>query len=282
MAHTSAAWRAEAKSPALAVSLIACLSAGVLNLTHPWWALDILLALISFLFVAAFFPAWHIFNVPLVTAGMRGHHGISLTFDDGPDPVLTPLLLGLLAAHEVKATFFVIGEKARKHPELIEAIAAGGHEIGNHTWSHDYFLNLRPAGALKREINTCHELLLAAGVPCRFFRPPFGVVSPRLGPVLRASGLTCVAFSRRGADGGNRRIDGLALRLLEKIAAGQIVLLHDARPYPQFDTTKWLGEIASIIEGARERGLNILPLAAFVGLPATWRSLNWESYRTAS
>ena len=253
-------WLSDVQSPALPLCLLVCLSAVVLDFANPWWGLFLLLGLASFLFLAAFFPSWRLY-LPIMTSGHREARSVALTFDDGPDPVLTPLVLKTLAAHDVKATFFVIGRKASKHPELIHAITAAGHEIGNHTWSHDCFWSLRRADTVKHEVAACQEMLRTLGVECRYFRPPLGITNPRVRLALQGSPLHCVCFSRRPVDFGNRRVRRFALRLLARVREGDIVLLHDCRPSSSFAVESWIEQLEQFIDGVKKRGKAIIPHA---------------------
>ena len=96
------------------------------------------LPLLAFLLacaIAPFMPGLG-FYLPIVSSGKRGERGVALTFDDGPDPEITPRLLDLLDSHGVCATFFVTGERAARHPDIIREILSRGHSIGNHSFSH--------------------------------------------------------------------------------------------------------------------------------------------------
>ena len=100
----------------------------------------------------------------------------ALTFDDGPDPRWTPRVLDALAAHDAKATFFMVGERAQRHPELVARVVAAGHEVGNHTWSHLRIDRLdlhQVLGQLSRTHDTLTQL---AGRPPTLFRPPWGEI----------------------------------------------------------------------------------------------------------
>ena len=103
-------------------------------------------------------------------------HRIALTFDDGPDPTTTPAILDVLRAHNVKATFFVIGARAEQHPELIQRIASEGHTLGNHTYYHRNMTGLSPNLALKELQDTQAAIDRALGGHFRttLFRPPCG------------------------------------------------------------------------------------------------------------
>jgi peptidoglycan/xylan/chitin deacetylase (PgdA/CDA1 family) len=105
---------------------------------------------------APFFPRFG-FYLPIISRGRPKTETIALTFDDGPSPASTPVILRLLARHHLQATFFVVGEKAAKEPELIAAILAQGHTIGNHSLRHGYFLTLRSPSALQADIHATQE-----------------------------------------------------------------------------------------------------------------------------
>jgi peptidoglycan/xylan/chitin deacetylase (PgdA/CDA1 family)/glycosyltransferase involved in cell wall biosynthesis/uncharacterized protein (DUF2062 family) len=213
--------------------------------------------------VAPFFPGLGFF-LPIVSRGMKGTTGVALTFDDGPDPEVTPQLLELLALHGVTATFFVTGKRAELYPDLIRAILSGGHTIGNHSYSHSPFLMFESQAALGREVASAQQVLLKFGIVPLAFRPPVGITNPRLGQVLLDNGMFCLNFSLRAGDMGNRKVTRLAQRLLGRVQAADIVLLHDVAPR-QGDVAHLLGEFAAFIEGLKERGLEVVPLARLIG-----------------
>src|SRR2546423_15110509 len=104
---------------------------------------------------------------------------IALTFDDGPQPKLTPKLLDLLAAHHIKATFFVIGTNVTEHPEIVARAAREGHEIGNHSWSHPNFARMSDQ-AVRRQVQLTEDAIKnATGARPTLLRPPYGSVTAR-------------------------------------------------------------------------------------------------------
>ncbi len=207
------------------------------------------------------------FFLPVVTRGSTGKKAVSLTFDDGPDPVSTPALLRILSLHECKATFFVCGKNAEAYPDLMREIIAMGHSVGNHTYSHDNLIMLKNMGLLAGEIEKNQNILEGLGIRTYVFRPPVGITNPRLREVLRKNGLYTVNFSCRGPDGGNRRIKNLATRILGKIRSDDIVLLHDTCPIPAHCLSEWLGEVDMLLRGIRKKGFSVLPLSELIGSP---------------
>jgi peptidoglycan/xylan/chitin deacetylase (PgdA/CDA1 family)/2-polyprenyl-3-methyl-5-hydroxy-6-metoxy-1,4-benzoquinol methylase len=216
-------------------------------------------------FAAPFMPAFSYF-LPVVSRGSRSRKEACLTFDDGPDPRATPALLDLLDRHGVRAAFFVTGKKSLALPHVVREIAARGHQVGNHSFSHDPLLMLKSGAVLKREIARAQEVLAGLGILSLAFRPPVGVTSPRLWPVLLDLGMFCMNFSNRPADFGNRRLAGLSLRVLKRIRPGDVIVLHDRDPGGD-KLRVWLEEVENIIVGARERGFEIIPPDRLVGRP---------------
>jgi len=170
----------------------------------------------------------HALTLGSVWRGPRAGRKVALTFDDGPDPEQTPRALDILAAHGAKATFFLIGERAEKASAVARRIAEGGHDLGNHTWSHRS-LWLSGPRETARQVTQGHEAIAqAAGAPPKFFRPPWGMTNLALFPVLRSLGTPCVFWT---AQTEGRRPAAPAIqveRARRRVRAGAIVDLHDA------------------------------------------------------
>ena len=207
------------------------------------------------------------FYLPVISRGELNQKAVAFTFDDGPDPLVTPQVLQLLLKYEVKATFFVIGKKAAEHTELIKEIVQHGHSIGNHSYSHDNLLMFRRRKTIANEIEAAQNLLSDLGIVPLAFRPPVGITGPRLRPALQNSGMYIVNFSCRAHDGGNRWIQNISKKILKRIRPGDIVLLHDVRPPKQSLLAYWLNEMDLILSGLYEKGLAVLPLAEIIGRP---------------
>ena len=164
----------------------------------------------------------------VLTRGARRSGALYLTFDDGPHPQHTPTLLDLLAAHRARATFFLIGQQAERHPELVERIVRAGHLLGNHSWSHPQFDRLDLA-AQREEIERTDRLLTGFDGRARHdFRPPRGVM-PR--PMV----FDCIRRGRRIAYWSYDSLDYSQRPAPELIASaqrapprpGDILLMHD-------------------------------------------------------
>lgn len=250
-------------APAHLMALAAFQLAAVLLLLDPRLAAAPLLLFVAACMVAPMFPRLS-FYLPIISRGRRGATGVALTFDDGPDPRVTPAVLDLLDRHGIKAAFFVIGAKAAHHPDLVRAILARGHAVGNHSQTHPPFLMLQGKRAIAREVGEAQAALLPCGVVPLAFRPPVGITNPDLWRVLLAQGMFCVNFSCRAPDLGNRRVPGLARRILGKARARDIILLHDTAPH-RVTVDQLLAEFEALIQGLGRKGLAIQPLADLIG-----------------
>ncbi len=216
-------------------------------------------------FGAPFFPEFG-FYLPVICRGGKGEGGVALTFDDGPSPSSTPIVLDLLARHNLQATFFVVGEKAAKYPELIENIIAGGHTIGNHSWNHDYFLMLRSRKRLQEDICNTQKILKKSGIQPLVFRPPVGITSPHLKTVLSRQNLITITYSCRAYDRGNRNILNLAEKIQRRLRPGDIIMLHDLPPYQRDQMDYWQKEFEQLFT-TLARNYEAVPLERITGRP---------------
>ena len=176
------------------------------------------------------------------------------------------MLLELLAKYRLRATFFVIGEKAAAYPELIDLILAHGHTIGNHSYRHDNFLMCRSSRALEKDIRATQDILAQAGIQPLLFRPPIGITNPRLKPVLAGLGLQTVTFSCRIFDRGNRNVANLAAQVLRKLRPGDILLLHDNPPPTSEKIAYWHTELDRLFSSLQELH-HVVPLSELIGQP---------------
>jgi peptidoglycan-N-acetylglucosamine deacetylase len=167
-------------------------------------------------------------NTTRFPTGRTGRTLVGLTFDDGPDPDVTPAVLDLLAKAGARATFFCIGQRARAFPDLVAAIRDQGHGVENHSFSHPNGFAFLGPGGMRREILLAQDAIdQSGGGRARFFRAPAGIQNPWLAPVLARAGLALVSWTRRGYDTVSRSGARVAARLQRGLAPGDILLLHD-------------------------------------------------------
>jgi peptidoglycan/xylan/chitin deacetylase (PgdA/CDA1 family) len=169
---------------------------------------------------------------PVVTRFATDERAVWLTIDDGPDPATTPRMLDLLDAHGARATFFFVGCKAARHPELVAEVLRRGHTVGNHTLTHPCITFWHAAARrTAAEIDGCARALRHAGASATpWFRPPAGVKGLALHRGLAARDLTLVAWTTRGFDTISRRPESVVARMVRRIAPGAIILLHESSP----------------------------------------------------
>ena len=158
---------------------------------------------------------------------------IALTYDDGPNDAATMQLLDVLARHEARATFFMMGRFVRQRPEIARAVLAAGHLVGNHTMTHPW-LAWKPERVIREELRGCNEALEdSLGAPVRYFRPPHGARRPAVLRIARELGLTLVQWNVQGNDWapiGTQRILGKVERGMRRVkerGRGANILLHD-------------------------------------------------------
>lgn len=150
---------------------------------------------------------------------------VALTFDDGPDPTSTPHVLRLLERYGARATFFMVGAAAHRHPELVRAVAEAGHTVANHSWDHASFPSI--SGRQRRtQLRWCQRAIRPYGV--RLFRPPYGHQSVASHLDARLLGFQVVGWSLAVTDWLERDPAVLVDRLEEGVEPGSIVLLHDS------------------------------------------------------
>jgi peptidoglycan/xylan/chitin deacetylase (PgdA/CDA1 family) len=156
---------------------------------------------------------------------------IALTFDDGPNATLTPKLLDLLAARHLKATFFVVGQNAADHPEILKRAVREGHEIGNHSWSHPN-LGKMSDEAVRRELQKTEDAIVAAiGKKPVLMRPPYGSITARQKKWIHDEfGYRIILWDVDPLDWKRPGPSVVTARILKETKAGSIVLSHDIHP----------------------------------------------------
>lgn len=210
-------------------------------------------------------PQTQVFGPTLVHG--RGHV-VALTFDDGPNPYVTPELLDVLRRERVHATFFVVGRAARAHPELVRRIADDGHELGNHTDSHAHLNALPTRDAIAHEIDAAEDAIAAAsGRRTPYLRPPFGARNRAALDVAERKGYTVVMWSAMlGERHGPESDTALARRLVAQVQDGAIVVLHDG-DRGRDDRGGRTGEAALaplVIDALKARGYRFVTISELV------------------
>ncbi|MFA5939872.1 MAG: polysaccharide deacetylase family protein [Sinimarinibacterium sp.] len=214
-------------------------------------------------------PASSVFY-PTVTHGSRKGCLVALSFDDGPDPDVTPAVLDALAQYGARATFFTIGRSLQAHPLLAQRMAAERHELGNHSWTHSRWQGFFRTRRQLHDIEGGAQVIAAlagtstdtgtGGLARPLFRPPVGIKSPPLVLAVQRLQLTVVAWSLHSRDtrGDPQRI---AQRVLEKIRPGDIVLMHDGHDLPGRHRPASAQALPRILEGLREKGLRCVTVS---------------------
>lgn len=145
---------------------------------------------------------------------------VALTFDDGPHPILTPAILKILARYKIKATFFLVGENVKNYPGVVEQILAEGHEIGNHTYSHDCINT--------REIEQCEQAIYElTDYKTKLFRPPQGFVDQSVKEASLSLGYDIILWDIDTRDWEHTPPRQICNLIVNDITAGSIILMHD-------------------------------------------------------
>lgn len=195
---------------------------------------------------------------PTLVRGRSDQPRVALTFDDGPDPEITPAVLDILAEHQARATFFVIGRYLDRHRSLGERLHREGHELGNHSWQHSPFQNFYPSAGHGEQIDRCAQLIksLTGSGQEPLYRPPVGLKSPAMARAAHRRNLKVVAWSIHSRDTMSRNAHSVARSVANRIRPGDIVLLHDGHDREQRHRPLILKALPLLLRGLRERGLS--------------------------
>ncbi len=177
---------------------------------------------------------------------------VALTYDDGPYPLYTPKLLHVLKYYHVRATFFVIGERAKRWPDIVREAARDGHVIANHTYTHPAYFEYLPPAQITQELScTQHIIYDLTGRRYGFFRPPKGLVNHNLAATARADGYQIILWSVSADHHEAKTPEEMAERVIRRIRPGSIILMHDGR-----FAVRWRDVAATpiIIRALKERG----------------------------
>ena len=229
------------------------------------WALGAIAANHLLLGLVGMWPRSHWLgaNCVQLPPAAAAQNKIALTIDDGPDPAVTPQVLDILDRYAARATFFCIGEKAARYPDLCREIVRRGHAVENHTQHHRHYFAFLGMARLTREIQAAQETLTAlTGRTPAFFRAPAGIRNPFLDPVLTRLGLQLVAWTRRGFD--TRSADPVAVssRLMPGVKPGAILLMHDGNSARSaLSVPVIVAVLPALLEAAAAADLRLVTLA---------------------
>ena len=208
-------------------------------------------------------------------AAARGE--VALTFDDGPDPLVTPQVLAQLDAAGARATFFCVGDQLRRHPDLARDIVRRGHHIENHTDTHPNLFAAMGWRRMAQQVAGGQAAVEAVtGRAPRFFRAVAGLRNPWLDPILARQGLRLAAWTRRGYDTRTGDAEAVYQRLTRGLAAGDVLLMHDghAARTPSGQPVV-LAVLPRVLAALQAQGLRCVPLADAVPETTTmeWRGI---------
>ena len=179
---------------------------------------------------------------------------IAITFDDGPSAEFTPKVLSALAEFGAPATFFLIGKNIRGNEELLRRIDAEGHAVGNHTFTHSYFVDFKGFTGFKDELNrtadAIHEVI---GKRIKLFRPPYGVMTPQLANASVALDYQVIGWNVRSFDTTRSSEERIADRVLKRIKPGAVILFHDA-------SDKTVNVLKRTLRYAQQNGFKVVSL----------------------
>jgi peptidoglycan/xylan/chitin deacetylase (PgdA/CDA1 family) len=216
------------------------------------WAAGIVLVVwIIITTIGSFHMRWNYHLVAKHSNKASGY--IALTFDDGPSE-WTEKVLDLLSETPHKATFFLIGNKVEGHAGLVRRMLEDGHAVGNHTFTHGKNTGFLNKDDLQQEIVRCDSIIKEViGKRPLFYRPPFGVTNPTLSKVIKETGHTVMGWSIRSLDTKIQNPELIKQRILRKLKAGDVILLHDT-------LSQTLEMLPGLLEALEEKGLQSVTL----------------------
>ncbi|MCC2591314.1 polysaccharide deacetylase family protein [Chryseobacterium sp. MFBS3-17] len=184
---------------------------------------------------------------------------VALTFDDGPTP-LTPKFLELLNQYGQKATFFCIGKQIEQYPEVFKRTINAGHEIGNHTFSHQTKTGFLSTRAMVSEIEKADVIMEKhAGIKTDLYRPPFGITNPHIARAIQRTGKKSMGWTIRSLDTTGDSETRILNRIIPAVKPGSVILLHDTSE----KTYRVLKELLVFLEQENYRSVTLSQLFDF-------------------
>jgi peptidoglycan-N-acetylglucosamine deacetylase len=217
----------------------------------PWYFVGIFLVLITLIILGSIRISMGFYLVSHCL-GDGSKKQVAFTFDDGPDRIVTPLVLDVLKEQGILAGFFVIGSRVMGNPGLVRRMEQEGHVIGGHSFSHLFFFDLHSTRKMKEELGLTRDMILqVTGRRTKLFRPPYGVTNPALAKAVRSLGLISIGWSLKSRDTVIDEWDILLSRLKKKVKPGDVILFHDTREIVP-------GVLSRFIQYLREEGFEII------------------------
>ena len=261
-------WR---PAPAIRVSIAVHVIATLGCVVEPaaWrWALAAVFANHLVLTLAVLWPRGRLLgpNLSRLPAAAAARGEIALTFDDGPDPEVTPQVLDLLDRYGVQASFFCIGSRCRAWPAIVQDIARRGHSVENHSDRHSHAFAFFGWSRLARDVASAQATIAGlTGCAPRFFRAPAGFRSPLLDPVLAKQNLSYASWTRRSYDTVRTDPHAALHRLTRGLQAGDVLLLHDGSAARTAEGIPMvLAVLPALLDTLSDRGLKPVPLPTAV------------------
>jgi peptidoglycan-N-acetylglucosamine deacetylase len=202
------------------------------------------------------------FYTPVYCYANVSEKEIALSFDDGPNREYTPQVLSTLAEYNARATFFVIGKNIQGNENVLKQIDAEGHSIGNHSYTHSFFVDFNNLQGFKNELNqTAESVFKITGKRMKLFRPPYGVTTP---PLVKASNVlnySIIGWSIRSFDTTTDTTQIITRRVQTRIKPGAIILFHDT-------SDKTIQVLKQTLKFARENGYKIVSVEQLLKIEA--------------
>lgn len=187
---------------------------------------------------------------------------IAITFDDGPNTEITPEILAVLAEYNAPATFFVIGKNIQGNENIVRQMDKGGHTIGNHTFSHSFFIDFKSKLGFIYELDiTSDAVYNIIGKRMKFFRPPYGVTTPHLAKAAKALNYNVIGWNVRSLDTTDDNEETITKRVLSQVKPGAIILFHDT-------SEKTVQVLKQTLNFAKENGFKIVSIEELLNIKA--------------
>jgi peptidoglycan/xylan/chitin deacetylase (PgdA/CDA1 family) len=202
------------------------------------------------------------FHIPAYCCSLSSENKIAITFDDGPHEKYTAQVLSILAAYQATATFFVIGKNIAGNENILKQIHTEGHILGNHSYTHSFFMDFKNVQGFKDELNqTSDDVFQIIGKRMKLFRPPYGVTTPHLAQASTALDYSIIGWNIRSLDTTKHSAEIITRRVLTQVKPGAIILFHDS-------SDKTVQVLKQTLDFAKQNGFEMVSVAQLLNLKA--------------